>query len=201
MEKNLTIDMRNVRFKGNTLDVGNDNYGIIYNILKNIEDEISVDYYIEDLENEYTNKYDNGVLFFSLSQLSNKAERDKVLKTIWKNLRFGGSLYIWDREKKQKEIVNDKIKVLMDKGKEKEFIFSNMSPFTEFTIYSTQKILEKYFEIQETRVCDKIIFVKAIKRGSIQNESVTNSNKLKVYSQQSSSEVLKGIYKGFKFPR
>ena len=41
---NLVINMKDVKFGGNTLDVGNDNYGVIYNILKGEEDEISVDY-------------------------------------------------------------------------------------------------------------------------------------------------------------
>ena len=69
---NLVINMKDVKFGGNTLDVGNDNYGVIYNILKGEEDEISVDYYSEDLSNQYKNFYDNGVTFFSLSQLATK---------------------------------------------------------------------------------------------------------------------------------
>ena len=30
---NLVINMKDVKFGGNTLDVGNDNYGVIYNCL------------------------------------------------------------------------------------------------------------------------------------------------------------------------
>ncbi|MBI6019547.1 hypothetical protein H8J79_01715 [Clostridium perfringens] len=200
MVREVILDMSNINFKGNTLDVGINNYGIIYNILKQTESEISVDYYVENFNGEYRNQYDNGVLFFSLSQL-HKNEVEDVIKNIWSNVRFGGNLYIWDREKQKKETVNDKVKVLMTGNKEKEFEFIDNSISNEFTIDSSKKILEKYFEIEETKVCDKIIFIKGIKRGSIKNENTANSNKLKVHSQQSSSEVPEGIYKGFRFPR
>lgn len=200
MVREVNLDMRNISFKGNTLDVGIDNYGIIYNILKQTDDEISVDYYIENLEEEYRNQYDNGVLFFSLSKLS-KNEAEEVLKKIWTSVRFGGKLYIWDREKQKKETVKDKVKVLMAGNKEKEFEFIDNSISKEFTIDTSKKVLEKYFEIEETKVCDKIIFIKGIKRGSINYENTANSDKLKIHSQQSSGEISKGLYKGFRFPR
>ena len=200
MIREVVLDMSNINFKGNTLDVGINNYGIIYNILKQTKNEISVDYYVENFSEEYRNQYDNGVLFFSLSQLD-KSETENVIKNIWSNVRFGGNIYIWDREKKRRETVNDKIKVLMPNENEKEIEFIDNSISSEFTINSSKKLLEKYFEIQETKVCDKIIFIKGIKRGSIKNEDTANSNKLQVHSQQSSSEVPEGIYKGFRFPR
>ena len=136
---NLVINMKDVKFGGNTLDVGNDNYGVIYNILKGEEDEISVDYYSEDLSNQYKNFYDNGVTFFSLSQLATKGERDMVLKEIWQNLKVGGNLYIWDREKRVKEIIKDNINVLMPDGTTKEFKFSNINPLAEFGFFNFQK--------------------------------------------------------------
>ncbi|EGT3617626.1 hypothetical protein FHH43_15580 [Clostridium perfringens] len=200
MVREVILDMSNINFKGNTLDVGINNYGIIYNILKQTENEISVDYYVENFNEDYRNQYDNGVLFFSLSQLD-KNEIENVVKNIWSNVRFGGNIYVWDREKQKRETVNDRIKVLMPKEKEKEIEFIDNSISSEFTIDSSKKVLEKYFEIQETKVCDKIIFIKGIKRGSIKNEDTANSNKLQIHSQQSSSEVSEGIYKGFKFPR
>ena len=43
MVREVILDMSNINFKGNTLDVGINNYGIIYNILKQTESEISVD--------------------------------------------------------------------------------------------------------------------------------------------------------------
>ncbi len=101
MVREVILDMSNINFKGNTLDVGINNYGIIYNILKQTESEISVDYYVENFNGEYRNQYDNGVLFFSLSQL-HKNEVEDVVKNIWSNVRFGGNLYIWDREKQKR---------------------------------------------------------------------------------------------------
>lgn len=200
MIREVVLDMSDINLKGNTLDVGIDNYGVIYNILKQTEDEISVDYYVEDFDREYKNQYDNGILFFSLSQI-NKKNLDEVVKNLWDNVRFGGSLYLWDREKNKKETVNDNIKVIMPNMEEKEINFIDNSISSEFTVENTKKTLEKYFEIQETKVCDKIIFMKAIKRGSIKDEDTTDRNKLQVHSQQSSSEVSEGIYKGFRFPR
>ena len=123
-----------------------------------------------------------------------------VLKEIWQNLKVGGILYIWDKEKRIKEIVKDNINVLMPDGTTKEFKFSNINPLAEFGFFNFQKTLEKYFEIQEGRICDKIIYIKAKKRGIIENEDTTNGDKLKVHPQQSSSEIFKSIHKGFKLP-
>lgn len=197
---NLFINMRDIELKGNTLDVGNDNHGIIYNIIKE-DDELSVDYYSEDLNNVYKNFYDNGVTFFSLSQLKTKSECDMVLREIWENLKADGLLYIWDREKKVKEIIRDNINVLMPDGTTKKFKYSNINPLTEFTIFNFQETLEKYFKIQEGIICDKIIYIKAKKRGIIENENTTNGDKLKVHSQQFGGEIFKSLHKGFKFSR
>lgn len=101
MVREVILDMSNINFKGNTLDVGINNYGIIYNILKQTESEISVDYYVENFNGEYRNQYDNGVLFFSLSQLHKNEVEDvvKIYGAMW-DLE---ETYIYGIEKSKKK--------------------------------------------------------------------------------------------------
>ena len=44
MGKTLVINMEEVELKGSILDVGEKNLGVIYNLSKDIEDELSLDY-------------------------------------------------------------------------------------------------------------------------------------------------------------
>lgn len=203
MARTINLDMSEVEFKGDVLDIGRENYGIIYNLLKHNEDEISVDYILneshEDEKNE--DKYDTAVIFFSLSTMWNVNERKKLLFQVWKKLKEHGELYIWDYDKRQKEVVNETIKVKFPKNNTRNFTFKNKNPFCEFSLEDAKKILEKYYEIEETRVCDRIIFLKVIRKGNVKDEGAINSSKLKIYSQQLSGEIFKGIHKGFRLPR
>jgi hypothetical protein len=203
MVRRINLDMSQVEFKGDVLDIGRENYGIIYNLLKHNEDEISVDYILnESYEYEIKEEmYDTAVIFFSLSNMWNVNERKKLLFQVWKRLKEQGELYIWDYDKRQKEVVNQTISVKFPNNKNRSFIFKNKNPFCEFSLESAKKILEKYYEIEETRVCDRIIFLKAIRKGNVKDEGAINSSKLKIYSQQLSGEIFKGIHKGFRLPR
>ncbi|SHI86913.1 hypothetical protein SAMN02745163_00897 [Clostridium cavendishii DSM 21758] len=194
------IDMRNVNFKGNVLDIGSENYGVIYNLIKEDECEISVDYLINDIskESEHYMMYETAVIFFSLSKLWNNFERKKLLFETWQTLKKGGELHIWDYEKNTKEIINENITVTLKNDKIKKFNYSNKNPFCEFSLETSKKILEKYYEIEETSLCSGIIYLKAKRKGILKDESIANSHKFKIHSQQPSIEVFKGIYQGIK---
>lgn len=201
--RDTKLDMRDVKFKGDVLDVAMGNYGVIYNIIKDNQDEISIDYISEENKGDELNnkKYETAVIFFSLSKIWNAAERKRLLFEIWQKLDEAGELYIWDYEKKQKEVINEKVEVKLPNNIMKSFNFNNRNPFSEFSLETSKKILEKYYEIEETRVCNGIIYLKAKRKGILTDESITNSSKLKIHSQQFSSEIFKSIHKGFRISR
>ncbi len=69
--KEIVINMENEIFRGNLLDVGTDNYGIIYNIYKQYNEDSNLQYIngAEEKENIKEGYYDNCILLFSFSNI------------------------------------------------------------------------------------------------------------------------------------
>ncbi|GIM29546.1 hypothetical protein CPJCM30710_22120 [Clostridium polyendosporum] len=170
------LDMKDIEFDGDVLDIGKENHGVIYNLTKNSDDEICIDY-VDILNTEKSNDFKTGVFFFTLSKIWRNSERRELIKEVWEHIGDEGLLYIWDIEKRSKEIINIDIKVLMPKDKTKTFSYKDFNPINECTTELLKKILENYFEIEETKFWDKIYFIKAKKRGRTLDESVINSGK------------------------
>lgn len=67
LSKDIFINMEKEIFKGNLLDIGMDNQGIIYNIYKEFNDNVNVEYVSgkEEGKNIKEDYYDNCILLFS----------------------------------------------------------------------------------------------------------------------------------------
>lgn len=64
MGKTLVINLEDINLKGDILDVGQENFGIIYSISKEVEDELSLDYvFSNDKEGLEGSEYDACTLF------------------------------------------------------------------------------------------------------------------------------------------
>lgn len=96
--------MENEIFRGNLLDVGTDNYGIIYNIYKQYNEDSNLEYIngAEEKENIKEGYYDNCILLFSFSNIFFKKNRMSLIRDIYRYLKEGGNVYIWDIDKKLK---------------------------------------------------------------------------------------------------
>lgn len=72
LSKDIFINMEKEIFKGNLLDIGMDNQGIIYNIYKEFNDNVNVEYVSgkEEGKNIKEDYYDNCILLFSLDRKS-----------------------------------------------------------------------------------------------------------------------------------
>lgn len=92
--------MENEIFRGNLLDVGTDNYGIIYNIYKQYNEDSNLEYIngAEEKESIKEGYYDNCILLFSFSNIFFK-NRMNLIQEIYKYLKKGGNVYIWDIDK------------------------------------------------------------------------------------------------------
>ena len=165
MGKTLVIDLEDVILQGDILDVGEKNLGIIYNISKEAEDELSLDYVSSDTKIELKDrKYDACTFFFDLNKIWTSLEKEKLIKEISSYLNEFGEIFIWDINKERGKVFNNKIKVILPNEKVKEFTFRNLNVLSSSNIEEIKKILVKYFIIEETKVWEDVFFIKGIKR-------------------------------------
>lgn len=164
MGKTLLINLSNLKLKGDVLDITCEDHGVIYNISKDIDDEISADYIEGDSETALKNReYDACTLFFSLSKLWKNESKENLIEDISKHIKINGKIYIWDINKNIGEIVDNSIKVVLPKGDLKEFKIKNLNPFSSSNIEETKKILEKSYKIDETRIWEEMHFIEGTK--------------------------------------
>lgn len=175
--KRLFVDLNFFEPKGNVLDISNENTGIIYNLTKH--NNITVD--IDDIRLTDKILYDSCAIFFACSLMS-KSELRTMFDDINKSLTENGEIYIWDRVKEKGEIVRDNIYALLPEKVTKSFKYMNLNPFTEFNMNNLEKTLEKNFDIEETIIWDKIIYLKVKKKGTIKDESIISRDKLEIYT-------------------
>lgn len=163
MGKTIILNLSKIELKGNILDIG-ESFGVIYNISKDIECELAIDYVnSEDKSSLLEGEYDICTMFFSLSKIWTNYARLKLIEEISKYIKPNGEIYIWDINKEIKEIINNKIIAVLPSGKEREFDFKNLNPIIRSNVDDNQKILEKYFKIEETKIWEDIHFIKGIK--------------------------------------
>ncbi|WP_343216372.1 class I SAM-dependent methyltransferase [Clostridium simiarum] len=202
MEKKIEhiIDLKSFKFKGNVLDIGEENHGIVYNLFKNNEEDESTVDYIEGSENKSVLEkeyYHNVVLFFYLSTLWNGKDRRKVLKDAYEFLNPEGQIHIWDISKINSKILNEKIKLILPKEEIKEIKIKDYNIIKEYSKMDALNMLEELFEIKDIRQWNDVYYISAQKKGDVINEDSTSRDKLKVYTQQFSNKVFKSIYQRF----
>ena len=171
MGKTIVLNLNHININGDVLDVG-ESFGVIYNIAKDIDDEVSVDY-IEEENSELLKErsYDNCTIFFALSNIWGDYQREKLLQKITRSIKSGVSIYIWDINKEIGKLFNNKIRVILPSEKIKEFQFKNLNPMSSSSIEETRKILSGQFDIEEEKVWEDIYYIKARK-----NEDFTYNN-------------------------
>ncbi|NFB53299.1 class I SAM-dependent methyltransferase [Clostridium botulinum] len=164
--KEIVINMENEIFRGNLLDVGTDNYGIIYNIYKQYDEDSNLEYINgeEEKENIKEGYYDNCILLFSFSNIFFKKNRMNLIQDIYKYLKEGGNVYIWDIDKKIKETFNGKIKILLPGEKVKNISIKDLNVLKDSSIDTTIKLLDPYFEIKDLKSSDGVYYIKGKKK-------------------------------------
>ena len=184
MGKTLVINLENIILQGDILDVGERNLGIIYNISKEAQDELSLDYVSSDTKIELKDrKYDACTFFFDLNKIWTSIEKERLIREVSSYIKEFGEIYIWDINKERGRVFNNKIKVILPNGKIKEFTFKNLNILLSSNIEEIKKILEKYFEIEETKAWEDVFFIRGKKlktkaevEEKINHESITYSD-------------------------
>lgn len=176
MGKTLVIDLEDVILSGDILDVGEKNLGVIYNLSKEAKDELSLDYVSSDAKTELKDrKYDACTFFFDLNKIWTSLEKEKLIKEVSSYIKENGEILIWDINKERGKVFNNKIKVILPNGKIKEFTFKNLNVLLSSNIEEIKKILEKYFEIEETKAWEDVFFIKGKKlKTKVKSEEKNN---------------------------
>lgn len=166
MSKTIFMNMENQIFRGNLLDVGLHNEGIIYNIYKEFNDNVNVEY-ISGKEEEQSIKkeyYDNCILLFSFNKLWFNLKKRNFIKDIYNYLKEDGLLHIWDIDKGYVKIFNGYIKILIPGGKIKNIRIRDFNVLKNNSKENTVKLLHEYFQILDLKNSDGLYYVKAQKK-------------------------------------
>lgn len=165
---NVFISLEKEIFRGNILDVGMDNNGIIYNVYKYYDEDLDVDYLEGKEDNEILKSeyYDACVLFFSLHNIFNLNKKKKLIKNINQCLRENGYMYIWDVDKKPLKSLKTNVKVSLPDKSLKNLKINCSNPFTNNSKEKIMNILKDSFEVLDTKHSDDIFSIVCKKRGS-----------------------------------
>ena len=174
MKKEVFINFEKEIFKGNLLDIGFSNHGIIYNIYKQYNDDNSSVDYIEGKDQKTgieEGVYDTCALFFTLSDIKFSRSKEKLIQDIYKFLKVDGMLYIWDIDKGFAKIFNSKIKVVLPDKSTKQIFSRDLNIFKDSSKENTIKILQSYFEILTLKNSDNIYHMICKKKGKSEVEN------------------------------
>ena len=161
---NMVVDMSKYVFNGDVIDIGEGSYNVIYNTIKCSDDEISIDY-VEDEEMIEDRKYDSCVDFLIMGKMVTKRGREMMIKKGINFLKNNGTLYLWDIMKVKRERLDLNLKILMPDDKIKVIKYENKNLFSENNERDLKSMISKYFNIEEVKTSDRIIFIKAKMKG------------------------------------
>lgn len=190
MGKEIFINLEKEVFRGNVLDVGLDNYGIVYNIYKQYYDDVNVEY-ISGKEEKGSLKegfYDSCILFFSFSSIWFRINRRKFIKDIYRYLNKDGLLYIWDIDKGYTKIFNATVKIVIPERKLRQIKLRDLNILKDTSKVNTIKMLKKCFDIIDVKSSDGIYYIKA-KKKALEKKNVSDKIREKEIEEKNENSV------------
>lgn len=176
----VKIDMRNLQIKGDIIDIGVKNYGIIYKMCKETFDEVALDYIVGEekrlIEREH---YDTAILFFTLSLLSNSMKRKKLINEAWNYIKEDGELLLWDAKKSFGKPINLEVDVLFDNCEFETVSIKNLNPVIKLELSNVKKIMAPYFDIVEEKEGRSIFFIRARRKKKGKHKDETSIDSIK----------------------
>lgn len=176
----VKIDMRNLQIKGDIIDIGVKNYGIIYKMCKESFDEVALEYVMGEEKNFIEREfYDTAILFFTLNSLSNSLKRRKLIKEAYKYVREDGEILLWDANKFIGKAVDLEVDVLFNNCEFETVNIRNTNPLVKLDLSNVKKIISPYFDLVEEKEGKNIFFIRARrkKKGKHKDESTIDSIK------------------------
>ena len=166
MKKDIFINMERETFRGNILDIGLENHGIFYNIYKQYNDDVNVEYLSGKEEKEKISEdfYDSCILFFSFSSIWFKKRKKGFIADIYRYLNKDGILYIWDIDKGYGKLFNGRLKIVIPESKMRQINVKELNIFKNTSKENAIKLLEGYFDILDSKSSDGIYYIQAKKK-------------------------------------
>lgn len=166
MREPIFISLENEVFKGDVLDIGTQNYGIVYSVCKSNQNELAIDYIAsESVDKIQDMNYDTCVVFFTFKDILFNANKKKLIKKIFSSLRFSGTLHIWDIDKVSKKTIDTSIKVSLPDGTIKTIMIKDYNIIKNSSFENITKLLIPYFDIIESSKTNDVFYIKAAKKG------------------------------------
>jgi hypothetical protein len=176
LKKEVQLELHKEVFKGNVLDIGIHNNGIIYNMCKHFNKDLEVEY-ISGKEEEKNIKdefYDSCILFFTLNNICFNLNKRNLFKKIYNYLNEGGCLYIWDIDKGYNRVFNSNIKILLPNAEVKNINLKDLNMFHDNSKETMLKLLEEYFNLIDLEEKEGVYYIKASKKNNILNKESNN---------------------------
>lgn len=178
MMKEIFINMEKEVFTGDVLDIGFQDYGIVYNLLKKDNDISAIEYINsrEDKTNLQESIYDNCVMLFSLSSIWLSHDKKKLLKDANLYLKDEGFVHIWDIDKGFRNTYNANIKVVLPGRKIREIRIRDFNIFKNCSKENTLRLVSQYFHVVDFKAVNNIYYIKGKKKGCNVNEGFISSS-------------------------
>lgn len=178
MAKEIFINLEKEVFIGNVLDIGFENNGIVYDLCKNTDDNMTIDYIngMSEKNRIEKNYFDSCVMFFSLMEFKTKKSKLKFFKEISEYIKKDGILYLWDVDKPRFKTFLIKLRVFVPSKKCKKITVNAFNPVIDASCENTRRLLQNYFDIIDLKCSDNIYYIKAQKKGSFLIGDIINSN-------------------------
>ncbi|NLZ49673.1 MAG: hypothetical protein GX895_13030 [Clostridiales bacterium] len=176
----IKIDMRNLKIKGDVIDIGVKNYGIIYKMCRESFDEVALDYIMEE-EKRLIEKecYDTAILFFTLNLLHNSKKRKKLIKEVCNYISEDGEILLWDLKKSFGQLVDLEVEVLFNNGESEIVNIRNRNPVVKLEFSKVKKIIYPYFDIVEEKEGNNIFFIRARRKKKGKHKDETSIDSIK----------------------
>lgn len=176
IKNRVEIDMNEIKIKGDIIDIGDDNCGIIYNLCRQVEnsaeDEIAVEYLSkEDEDIVISDSYDLASLFFTLGKINKLSSRKKFIGNALIYLRSFGEIMIWDVKKPRGCMINLDITVRLPNNMIKRLNIKRKNLLSNITVENTKKIIEDKFEIVDIKENQEIFYIRARRKENINIEN------------------------------
>ena len=178
MKKEILINMEKEVFHGDVLDIGFENYGVVYNLHKMYNQVTTVEYINGKDEKVYLQKggYDSCVLMFSLSSIWLSHDKQVLLTEIFNYLKEDGHIYIWDIDKGFKSTYIANIKIFLPERKTRDIKVRDLNIFKDSSKEKTLKLIEEYFQVVDFKVINNIYYIKGKKKGCNINEGCASGS-------------------------
>ncbi|MCX7694459.1 MAG: hypothetical protein N2Z71_01920 [Caloramator sp.] len=192
--KKIYVDIRNIDFGQNIIDVCNGGDSAINQIVSAKCNDIEKD--ISNLKqlNDKNLIYNSCIFFFVLSRGITKFKFNKIIKGLIKVIDKGSKLYIWDIVEKNKFVSKYELNVESEFGLIKLPVKVYFKPYT-IKFLDIIKVLENNsFIIKSSLINQGILFIEAEFKGEeikVKNEGHISSIKRKIHSFKFSNKIFK----------